>query len=183
MCTGIQVKYLCGISSIFESVDFLTLHVDKQDLVQPRPSAPGCTACRSSCSSLPVLGDLEAAGILRPERQVLSKYYFKCVSQECSALSSERGERCEKCKLDGFASYFFDGPYAVQMKDPYLKEVSHSKSGLVKENTKFIVNDKLEIRPSSTMTIMNVLRKLEVAPGDDLKSSEIAVSMGQVLNI
>jgi hypothetical protein len=69
------------------------------------------------------------------------------------------------------------------MKDPYLKEVSHSKSGLVKENTKFIVNDKLEIRPSSTMTIMNVLRKLEVAPGDDLKSSEIAVSMGQVLNI
>lgn len=172
---GIQVKYLSGISSIFESVDFLKLHVDKQDLVQPRPSAPGCTACRSSCSSVPFLRDLEAAGILRPERQVLSKYYFKCVSQECSGLSSERGERCEKCKLDG--------PYAVQMKDPYLKEVSRSKSGLVKENTNFIVNDKLEIRPSSTMAIMNVLRKLEFAPVDDLERSEIAVSMGQILQL
>ena len=178
------MKYLSGISSIFESVDFLKLHVDKQDLVQPRPSAPGCTACRSSCSSVPVLWDLEAAGILRPERQVLSKYYFKCVSLECSGLSSERGERCEKCKLDGYASYFCDGPYSVQMKDPYLKEVSHSKSGFVEEtSTKFIITDELEIRPSSTMAIMNVRRKLEFAPGDDLENSEIAVSMGQVLYI
>jgi hypothetical protein len=85
------VKYLCGISSIFESVDFLKLHVDKQDLVQPRPSAPGCTACRSSCSSLPVLGDLEAAGILRPERQVPS--IISSAFLRSAVPSQVRGER------------------------------------------------------------------------------------------
>jgi hypothetical protein len=178
-------KPLRGISSIFESVDFLTLHVDKQDLVQRRPSAPECTACRSkSCSSVPVLRDLEAAGILRPERQVLSQSYFKCASQECSRFSSEKGERCEACKSGGCVSYFCDGPYSVQMKDPYLKEVSHSKSGFVEEtSTKFIITDELEIRPSTTMTMMNALKKLNLSPSDDLKSSEIAVSISQVLNI
>jgi hypothetical protein len=182
---GLDVKpRFGGLSAVFRSVRSSILYVDKQELLQSRPASVGCTC--GSWRRLQVHRDLEAAHLLRrppPERQFLRLDYDKCTCRLCkdTLLSSDQGERCEPCQSQGYTGHFCNGPYVVQKKDTLPEEVDHPK-GFVKEYIKFIVTDNLEIVPSTTITILSLLRNTsDNTAVDDPESNEVTVNITQVL--
>ncbi|KAG0598009.1 hypothetical protein M758_12G037300 [Ceratodon purpureus] len=179
---GVQyVSPFGGISCIFESVDSTFLHLDKKYLVQPRPAVVGCI-CPSSMVEfdLPLQTELVAANIMQPNQYSTPLTVYRCVrGPACNLFSIKEGARCGECHAGSspYACYkFSDGPYSVQRKIPPASEAI----GFVKENFKFIVTDKLEIKPSTLITSMSVLKNLEIT-SNDLESNEATVSITQVL--
>ncbi|KAG0504257.1 hypothetical protein KC19_12G036700 [Ceratodon purpureus] len=180
---GVQyVSPFGGISYIFESVDSATfLHLDKKYLVQPRPAVVGCTCLPSMVEcGLPLQTELVVANIMQPNRNSTPLTVYRCDrGPSCNLFSIKEGARCVECNA-GLSPHdyykFSGGPYSVQrIIPPASKGI-----GFVKENFKFIVTDKLEIKPSTMITSMSVLKNLEIT-SNDLESNEATASITQVL--
>ncbi|KAG0504258.1 hypothetical protein KC19_N001500 [Ceratodon purpureus] len=111
---------------------------------------------------------------------ILSHLVYRCDrGPSCNLFSIKEGARCVECNA-GLSPHdyykFSGGPYSVQrIIPPASKGI-----GFVKENFKFIVTDKLEIKPSTMITSMSVLKNLEIT-SNDLESNEATASITQVL--
>ena len=128
----------------------------------------GCP-CRSAYGDLIFPRDLEAADILqRPEERLVlgSVELYDCTDprgRQWGHFSTLGDIRCEPCRLKGRYATHIKGSktyYSIQEKDP--NEEFNSTEGFVKPGITFIVTDKLEIMPSTTIVSMSVLNKVEL---------------------
>jgi hypothetical protein len=74
--------------------------------------------------------------------------------------------------------------YGVQLQNPSngdnTNSAGSSGGGYVKETVTFIITDDLEISPSSTITSLNLLNKLNVKDLTDLAERNVSVSPNEV---
>lgn len=71
----------------------------------------------------------------------------------------------------------------VRANAPVEQASSSAGQGFVKESMTYMVTDSLEIMPSSTIRSIKVLNQLKVATLSDLESSDITISIEQVLQL
>lgn len=202
-----QARQYGAMSSLFESVEKLDrlslLHVNKSSiLAQPRPAARNPAGlCKSSTSTglLELCLDADAKRPSPPpQKQFLPQQFFQC--DNCTVLSSKRGDRCYFCWPDYQKrqpnllanSRFNKGPYDLSAEDILRQDVYVAElepveefnrstgQGFVKENMTFLVTDKLEIMPSTSTESMNVLKELNVAFLADLEVNKVTVTITQV---
>lgn len=198
-----QPKHVSGFASIFESVkklDSSLLHVDRNRiLAQPRRAANDVAGLSKSTTSIGLLQlclDADAKKHSpQKKRLYLPAQFYKC--NDCTTLSSTRGARCCICSPENrpYTNHrFLEGPYflsaedlvnqeaIVSLQDPIEEPVNLSTGkGFVKDNITFMVTDKLDIMPSTTITSMSVLHTLNVASLADLESNKVAVTITQVI--
>eukprot|EP01018_Ginkgo_biloba_P010155 Gb_20221 [translate_table: standard] len=180
--TGAVIKLLADnkypdkvgcLTNLYNSVDKLQpryMSGDKSELLHPKI---GRAPTNFSTNMLPIQAPSESNPVTA-KYYICSNYSTYHYSSNSHDITNQHGSAC-RCGSSMNVE--------VQLNNP-VKTVSATKhSGYVKETATFIITDDLSISPSTTITSIALLNKLNVRDLADLEEQNVVVGFNEALEL